>query len=272
MAAMKISGIARVVILAVIPCVCFAKSSGTIERGGLGFLFSDHNSFSNPGHFAATRGFALDAGYDTATSADGLTMGASTSMVYGSGNFGFGAFGNRSGSSLTTTGSFNDFAGAGLGFAAVKGKVLVGLGYRREVSTEQSDDGRVDATMTVMSAKGMSIGFGATSQINANADEKRTATVAVGFPMSNGFSVEIDGTVNDLSATTNSTASLYATRSGQKAFISIGYLWHNSVWKHGAAARLGFVLGKSVDISAYASHVFISGNNPAYGGSIRFAL
>src|SRR3989338_7425988 len=144
---------------------CFAKGAGPIERGGLGFLFSDNNNFVNPGLFGSSRAFAMDAKYDTAS--NGITKGVSTSAVFGSGAVGIGAFGSRSGSNLSTSGSYADTAGVGLGLGMAKGRVLIGAGYRRGVSTGQTDDGRVNATMTFKNSdKGVAFGLGATTELN----------------------------------------------------------------------------------------------------------
>lgn len=260
----------RVFLVSLFSVVALAKSSGSINRGGLGFLFTDNNSFSNPGNFGKNKAFAFDAKYDT--SGGGSVKGATTSMVYGSGMVGIGAFATRSGSNLTTVDSYNDNAGVGLGFSAAKGKVLIGAGYRREISTGQSDDGRADVAMTVVSAKGLNFGVGASTQLNSASDEVKTATIAMGYLLGSGLGLEVDGVVNNLSTTKDFTAGVYATHSGQNAFISVGYLWNNLISLHGASARLGFVLEKSVDISVYSSHTFVTGASPSYGGSFRFAL
>src|SRR3989338_8357953 len=106
------SNLARAGMALLLSTVCFAKS-GSIARGGLGFLYSDNNSFSNPGNFGESSGFAVDAKYTTANS--GASVGATASAVYGTGSLGIGAYDIRSGSNLTNTGAFSDVAGGGIG-------------------------------------------------------------------------------------------------------------------------------------------------------------
>lgn len=262
----------RRLILTLLVCsVGFAKGSGSIERGGFGFLFSDNNNFANPGLFGGSKAFAFDAKYDTASG--GSVKGITTSAVYGSGLIGIGAYGNRTGTNLSASGAYDDIAGVGMGFGIAKGKVLVGAGYRREVSTQQSNDGRVDATMTMKSGdKGFALGLGATTELNSVNDEVKTATVAVGYAFSNGIGFEIDGVANDMANTKNLLGAAYISKSAQSAFMSVGYLWNNVSSRHGAAARIGFILGKSFDISAYATHTFYTGSSPSYGGSLRFTM
>lgn len=251
--------------------LCVAKSSGPIQRGGIGFLYSDNNNFTNPGLFGGARAFSMDAKFDTVST--GTAKSVSTSVVYGTGAVGIGAFGQRAGSNLTTSGGYTDTAGVGLGLAVAKGKALFGAGYRRGVSTGQTNDGRVEATLTTKSGdKGFAFGMGVTTELNSAGDETKTGTVALGYGFGGGIGFEVNGVLNDFANNKNMTGAAYITKSAQTAFMSVGYVWNNVSSKHGVAARLGFVFGKSVDVSIYGSHTFVSDENPSYGGSLRFVM
>lgn len=251
--------------------VCLAKGPGSLDRGGMGFLYADNNSFSNSSLFGARSGFAVDAHYDSANS--NSLRGATASAVYGNGMVGIGAFDNRSGSDLTSSGSFNDVAGVGAGLNIARGKALVGAGFQKTVNGTAYDTGNVNAAISMRGEKGLGFGLGASQQMGSiTGTNIRTATAAIGFGASNGFMVEADVVVKDLTRTSDLTGAAYLTRSGQSAYLSLGYLWHNLISLHGAAARVGFILGKSIDMSLYATHVFTTGASPAYGASLRFAM
>jgi hypothetical protein len=257
-------------VLVLISSPALGKGAESISRGGLGFLFSDHNSFQNPSRFASASVFAWDAKYDTSNR--GTVKGVTTSAVFGTGAVGVGAYGSRNGTNLSTSGSYDDTAGAGMGLNLAKGKASIGVGYRREVTPGQVDDGRVDAVVTVGGDKGLSFGVGGSSELNAEAREKQTATVGLGYRFANGFTLETNGVVNDMANIKNFSAGAFLARAGQNAYMALGYQWHNSSSLHGASGRVGLVLAKTFDVSVYATHVFQTGADPSYGGSLRFAF
>ncbi|MBI1861593.1 MAG: hypothetical protein HYR96_11815 [Deltaproteobacteria bacterium] len=268
--------VARAMMALLISTVCFAKS-GMIERGGLGFIYTDNNSFANPANFGEVKGFSIDGKYTTANS--NASLGATASAVYGTGSFGIGAYDNRSGSSLTSTGFFSDSAGVGLGVGLMHGKVLVGAGYRQTVSGTAADTGGVNASVTVKNEKGISFGVAGSQQLGSvSGTNKQTATAGVGFAASNGIMTELAMTLNNIAEMSNYTAGAFLTKGGQNAYVGLGYYYDSlgnggsGVATHTGAARLGVILGRSFDMSIFAQYTFVAGATPAYGATIRYAL
>src|SRR4051812_29699986 len=81
-----------------------ARGGGNIMRGGLGFLFPDHNSFNNVGQFAADHGMAVEALY-ARTNQGGGPQTILPSFVYSNGAMGLGFYGSHTGTSLISGGS-----------------------------------------------------------------------------------------------------------------------------------------------------------------------
>lgn len=243
----------------------FAAQGGTIRRGGFGFLFPDHNNFSNAGQFSTARAIGVEGIYtrDTTTPAN-QSLGAS--VVYGNGKIGLGAFASRSSTTLTTGGT--DVAGAGLGVNLLKGRLTVGAGYQKPLSGP-TDNGQVTGTLTLNppNQKGVSLGVnfsrGLTSAVNSIGG-------AIGYSFSQAAQLEVNFQLPNMSTTSNFNLQAYLNLNRGMVYFSGGYtLVRNVTSLNGVAGRVGFVLGRSIDLSAIATYTFLSGSPITYGGSFR---
>lgn len=243
----------------------FARGGGNILRGGVGFLFPDHNSFVNPGQFAATNGMAVEALYST-SNVPGAVQGARPSFVYGNGAFGLGANWTRSGANLSTG---TDSIGAGLGFALVKGRATVGLGYDRQLGAG-AGNGDINVTLTFNPAnrRGAAFGLGYKTTLGSGVNG---LTAGLGFAFGTGSNFEVDATWANINTLGTFDGSAVFTTAKRFFYMGGGYVMNKAAtMTHGLTGRFGFVLGTSIDLSAMATKYFVSGSNSfAYGGSLR---
>ncbi len=244
-------------------------ASSTINRGGLGFLFPDNNSFSNPGQFADSRGFAVEGVYGR-TTATTPTQSLTPSMVFGNGSFGMGAYGSRSGTELLTTAGVTDTIGAGLGISLFKGRATFGAKYDKVLGS--ANNGTVSGTFTLnpAGAKGMAIGVGYTRDITAGTN---AVSAGLGYSFMGNNNIEVDISFPSISALGTFNLGAYFTMMKSMIYLSGGYLMQNSgTMIHGATGRLGFLLGQQVDFSATGTYFFVTGSTISYGGSFRVAF
>lgn len=239
--------------------------SSSISRGGLGFLFSDTNSFSNPGRFSLMRGRALQ--FLGTRNPEDSTQALTPSFVYGTGGFGLGVFVKREGLNMIVSDRSTDSVGAGLGFNFAKNRVSVGFGVEKSVDAF-ADDGVFLATITLHPAgKGFSMGAGVSTTTNVS-PSTRTAHVAMGYAFNPMVSFEAIAKFNNLTDTNDITGSGFFTLSGQRAYLSAGANYVKLTKHVEAMGRVGVVFG-AFDLSAIASKDFAFGKKLKYGGSLR---
>ncbi len=244
----------------------FAEQRGAnIRRGGFGFLFPDHNNFSNSGQFSTARAIGVEGIYtrDTSTPSN---QSLGTSLVYGNGKIGLGAFVSRAGTSLTSGGI--DVGGAGLGVNLLKGRLTVGASYAKPLSGV-TDNGQVSGNLTLNppNQKGVSLGVsfarGLTSNVNSVGG-------ALGYSFSPMAQLEVDFQLPDLTSTSNFNLQAYLNLNRGMVYFSGGYtLVKTASSLSGVAGRVGFVLGRSIDLSAIATYTIATGSPITYGGSFR---
>lgn len=274
---MKLVLFTIVVTMFTLSATSHAAGKSMLSRGGLGFLFPDHNSFNNPGQFSLDKGFGFEGSYDTQSSTVGSVAAAGASAVYSTGHFGLGAFGNRAGTSFSTTGTFVDTAGAGLGFAMAKERLTLGVSATKVMTTAFStNDGVVGVGLTWNGSKreGFTLGAGVTTTLNDSVADKRSVTAGLGYGFKNGYSVEGDFNLPDMNATSAYTFSGYLNMTGKMFYFSGGGVYDatSAVATQSAKGRLGIVLGNTFDLSGTVTYPFQTGGNPTYGGTARLAF
>lgn len=248
-----------------------AAGKSMLSRGGLGFLFPDHNSFSNPGQFSLDKGTAFEGSYATQSTDAGSATTMGGSVVYSSGSFGIGAYGNRAGLS----GFEMDSAGAGLGFAMAKGRLTLGLSMARVLTTAfQTNDGTVGVGLTWNGAKreGFTLGAGVTTTLNDSVADTRGATAGLGYGFKSGYSFEANFTLPSIDDTAAYTLAGYLNMAGKVFYFSGGATYDASAQTQSGAARLGLTLGNTFDVSGTVTYPFQTGGNPTFGGTARLAF
>jgi hypothetical protein len=242
-----------------------AQGGGNIRRGGIGFLFPDHNNFSNAGQFSTGRAIGVEGIY-TRNTASPSSQSLGTSVVYGNGRIGLGAFASRAGTSLTS--GATDAAGAGLGVNLLKGRLTVGAGYTKPLSGP-ANNGAVTGTLTLNppNQKGVSLGVSFARDLTSNVN---SVGGALGYSFSPMAQLEVDFQLPNISTTSNFNLQAYLNLTRGMVYFSGGYTLVKTVTSlSGVAGRVGFVLGRSIDLSAIATYTFLTGSPITYGGSFR---
>lgn len=254
-----------------VPVLGFAKDSN-LERGGLGFLFPDHNSFANPGQFAVSHGIAVQGAYGTDTKVANPQTG-NFNAVFGNGTFGMGAGVNRTAPNVLKSQNASDFVLAGAGVALLKERLTLGGSYSRMVSAGADGSALVQGTLTLNSPgrKGPSIGVGYSQLVNS-AFTYKAVTAGIGYQFHSQASVEGNVYFNDTSDWSNYDAGLFFTTGAGMMYAGGGYLYHAVAKQHEVSGRIGFVFGQRFDVSATIGHTFASGNPINYGATARIAF
>jgi hypothetical protein len=264
---MKKASLLVLALAAVLTTSAHADKSTKIIRGGLGFLFPDNNSFSNPGQFPLSYGMAFETGYSrvNGSSAQALTP----SFVYGNGQLGVGAFYSRSGMDLGSSAS--NAVGAGLGVSFLKDKLTMGVSYSRSLEAVRINDGTLSVTANLNGPQrtGPSVGVGFGTTINATGTNTRTGTLGLGYSFHSNQSIEAGLTLNDLQNTADYSPYFAGTYGSQYMYLGASYTYVKTSADHVAAGRLGFILGRYIDISALASYVLETGGASTYGATLR---
>ncbi len=245
----------------------FAASNSNLQRGGLGFLFPDHNSFSNPGQFGAATGTGLEAYYgrDTASGPQVMTP----SLVYGNGMFGLGAYASRSAAVLLSD-THSDTAGVGMGAVLLKGRVTLGAGYEHDLSSSGLGDITGTLTMNSPNRQGLSLGVAYTRGLASGVNSMKAG---LGYSFMSNNNVEFNFALPDLTSMANFNLGAYFTTMKGMVYLSGGYVMTKAATTiHGASGRLGFMLGQNVDLSAWANYFFVTSSAVYYGGTLRFAF
>lgn len=249
-----------------------ASGSMNINRGGVGFLFPDHNSFANAGQFALARGMGLQFLYGTST-AGSPTQLATPTFVFGNGNVGFGVYGLRSGTNLSS--GYSQSVGGALGFALAKGRLTLGASYDKSLDAGASI-GTIKATLTMNPAgrKGVAIGAAYTGALDGTSNG-----VDVGLGYQSGMhAFEANVNFPAINLLGNFTLGAYFTTMSGPVYLAGGYQFTNVDFlgltgaRHGVKGRLGVTLGKSVDLSVTADTYFVTGAPINYGGTLRFVF
>lgn len=243
----------------------YAAGGAGINRGGLGFLFPDNNSFVNPGQFADSHGMAVE-GFYSRSNLTGAGHSISPSFVYGNGMMGVGVYGTRTGTDLLGAGN-TDTVGAGLGVALLKGRATLGVRYDKTLG--MTDNGVASATVTLNPAqrKGVAIGVGYTRNITSTAS---SLVAGAGYSFMSNNNLEVNITFPDINTLSNWNLAAYVTTMKGIGFLGAGYVMAKAATtSHGVSGRLGVVLGRSVDVSVWGATYFVTGSPILYGGSLR---
>ena len=243
--------------------------SMNLQRGGLGFLFPDHNSFVNPGQFATAHGSALEFGYTTQSSTPAV-MAANPSFVYGNGSFGLGLSAMRAGTSLTATDSFIDMGTAGLGFSAMKERMTIGATFSRIFTGTPVSDGTLGVSLTLQGARRMGAVFGLGYQRVLGLDT-HSATFGFGYGFQSSNSLELNVNFSNLDDVNDFTASGFFNLGREWFYMGAGYSFAKLTEVHSGMGRLGLIFGR-VDLSGTVSAPFASGGSLTYGGTLRAAF
>jgi hypothetical protein len=243
-----------------------AAGGGGIMRGGLGFLFPDHNSFANPGQFSDSRAMAVEAFYKRSTAATPVQT-ATPSLVYGNGAMGLGIAFSRMATDLMATGA-TDTVSAGLGFSLVKGRATIGLGYDKSMGG--ADSGVVSGALTLNppNRRGVALGAGYKRNLTSGTN---MLTAGLGYSFMSNNNLEVNVTFPSLASMSIWSLGAYFTTMKGKLYLSGGYLMNNAlgVSTSGVVGRLGFILGRSVDLSFWGQNFFGAGIPFEYGASFR---
>lgn len=247
----------------------YAAGGGAIQRGGIGFLFPDNNSFVNPGQFVDSMGSAFEARY-TRTNVDGTNQTATPSLVYGNGTMGLGVYGSRSAVALLGSPT-TDSVGAGLGFSLMKGRAVVGFRYDKTLGGTDSGDASAMLTLNPAGRKGIAIGVGYTRNLTSAVG---SVTAGLGYSFMHNNNLEVNVTFPDISALSAWNLGAYVTTLKMPCYLAAGYVMNKTAaaTNSGVSARLGAMLGSAMDLSFTANYWFITGSPVTYGASFRVAM
>lgn len=236
-------------------------------RGGLGIVFPDANSFSNPGYFATVNGFSAEGRWrHIQMEGDNIVT---PSAVLGNGAFGFGAYGQRFGK-LDDVDLATDTVGAGAGVALVKEKLLFGVAFERSVEKVVQNDGTLTATLSLVpKGKGLSVVAAGSTTFNAD-EEVRTATLGVGYVISPMLALEAAVKANNVNDFEDLTGTAGFLLQAKYFYLGGRYSYNNLSELHGAEGRLGIVVADLFDASGYMQRTFNDAYALNYGASARF--
>ena len=239
-----------------------------IQRGGLGFLFPDHNSFSNPGQFAISHGAAFESIYSTDEQGD--VQNLAPSFVMGKGRWGLGAFASRTGKVDDPARSLDSVGGA-LGISFLKERLTLGASYTRSIDVGQTSDGTASITTTLNGPKrmGPSVGIGLSSSVNRAERDIRSATLGFGYSFKTNINLELNYTAVDLDNTANYVGAFYLNWGAKWMYVGVGDRYYNSLKVHEASGRLGFILGHYIDLSVFGNYKLETDGETSYGASLR---
>lgn len=244
--------------------------AAAIARGGLGFIYNDHNNFSNPGQFALSNATAFAAEY---TRTGAMTQEVAPSLVMGTGGFGIGVAGSRQGTSLTEASQKSDAVTGALGVSLDSDKVTIGVSGTRSLEDTRTEDAALAGTFTINGERktGFAVGAGFATTLNSQLRDVESGTVAIGYGFSPTTSFEIDGQFHDLNDVNNFTTYGVFTTSAQPLYFSgsVGYL--NLLAQTELAARVGVIVGK-LDFSGLIKYSTQAGVDPTIGGNLRMVF
>lgn len=255
-----------------------AKSGSMIMRGGLGFLYADHNEVtSNPAHISLDNGTALEVSYvrQKSTTSDVNAQALTPSIAFGNGTVGLGAFASRASTDISTASVSTDSAGAAGGLSFAKQRLSLGAGYRRVITADPTNSGVITGSFTYngMNRMGPSIGLGTNYTLNKSSDNTMSAIAALGYAFKDpNNNIEATFEFPDVKTTSSYIISGYFTLMAKMFYFSGGYNYikDTSTDPHQVQGRVGVVLGTMVDISGIIIHRFIAGgSNPLFGGALR---
>jgi hypothetical protein len=264
--------------LAVVLGLCFGFSAlslardANIERGGLGFLFPDQNSFTNPGEFATSHAMSVEGVYQSDTKHADPEL-AVPSFVFGNGMFGLGVEGVRQAPDVTKSAGAVDLLEAGAGVSLIKERLTLGGTYGRVISANNQGAGVASGTLTLQSPNrhGPSVGVGYNTTVGF-ANNVHGMTGAVGYAWRSNQNVEANVYFNDTTNWKNYNLAAFFTTAASNFYAAGGYEWLNMTSQHEVLGRLGVVMGMKFDVSVLLGYIFTSGNPITYGFSARISF
>ncbi len=256
-------------VLMFVSAFAFAKGGGgNSYMGGLGYQFADPNSFINPGQMALNNGAHLEVGYDKV---DGTKVQALTpSFAWANGHFGFGLVGTRYTTDFADKDAGIDVVGAALGVALANQRLTAGVEAHRSISTNQTNDGYVNATINLNGQKrmGFSLGVNAGTTLNNAGTDVRHGGASLGWGFSPAYSIEAHYEMNNFSDSSDYTLSGFATAGAKNFYCAAGVNYGALTKLNEIEGRLGLNFG-TVDISARGSKTLDANYAYVYGGTIR---
>ncbi|MBI4403533.1 MAG: hypothetical protein HY537_05200 [Deltaproteobacteria bacterium] len=266
-----------VCVLVIASSAAFGAKNTMMRRGGVGFLFLDHNNLgANPGHLAQDVGTGIEIGYtrQKVGTTDSTAQTLTTSVAYGNGNLGIGVFGNRASTDLTKGDLSADTVGAALGGSFAKQQLTVGASYQRTISSGTTNNGAFLGSLVYSGAGGTGIAIGAQADLTLAKAGSNTvgATGAIGYAFKDRLS-SVEATFNfpDVNRTSEYIGSGYLNVGYKIMYFGGGYNYikTSATGVSQAQGRVGVLLGSYVDLSAVAQYQFVSGSTLAYGGTLR---
>lgn len=253
-----------------------AKMSGSILRGGLGYLYPDHNNFNDPGQLALDHGTGIEVLWET-NQGGNQTQKALPSLVYSNGKIAVGFYGSRVGQSLTNYGSYNalDTIGA-MGAFSWMDMVTVGVGYSQNISAGAPAANTLLASVNINSKGGKGVSIGAVASKNLSPQTATLSsnpynfTVGVGYAFLHNNAIEFDINLNSNNQYTPEVNFVFGGMSSYVG-LKVKYLYQQGN-NYEAEGRLGIIVREAFDISALASYTFTQGSTLTYGATLRLAL
>lgn len=251
----------------------YGAGKTALSRGGLGIIFTDHNSFSNAGQFALDKGMALEAQYAQMTVLGQSMMVAQPSFVFGNGSFGLGVYGNRTAASISDSTGKTDTVGAGLGFSMAKERVTLGISGERNLEDTATNDGTVGATLTLNGNKrmGFSLTAGVDMTLNDVNGDTKSAKAGLGWGFTSNTSAEVYASWDSIDDFDDMDITGVLTSSTQKFYGSAAFTYAKASEAMSVSGRVGVVLGR-FDLSGTIIYSLEDGIDPIYGGSARIAF
>ncbi len=256
-------------LLSLFASICLAKSQLTLSRGGLGFIFSDPNSYTNPASLASIKNFALELKYQKEDQ-----QIAMPSFAFGNNKMGFGAYGRRLGSNLKESSSSTDYVGVGFGFKLFKEYLVIGLLYDRLVDESKVNDGVLSAAMNLLSSNrtGPAFGINYKRTLNQIGGEIQSLKVAVGYLFSRIFNVELIGSLEDINQKSNYEGMFVLGIAKRTWYLSAMYQYLKANKSQFAHIRLGIVPFKNIDFSLLAKRQIATSGEIGYGATFRLGF
>ena len=243
------------------------KPRTDLPRGGMGLLFPDQNSVSNPGQISQTPGSAMQVHYARVNTG---YEEVKPSFVFSSKGWSLSVEATRAGTKVSDSGSSSDSLTLGSGMSFGKQRFSAGVVYDRSIDSSQSGSGTIGGVITMQDPKknGPSLGLKATTTLGKSTNTK-AASVGLGYSFKANNSVEGVVEFPDTSSTSDYNLSAFMNLGFKIMYLSFGDTYSKGSASHLAKGRIGAVFGSAFDLSAVAEHTFKTGQNPLIGATLR---
>lgn len=242
--------------------------STDLIRGGQGLIFSDSNGFNNPGENALNYGSSVEVSIARTLSSGNLAVGPSFS--HSNRSFAWGAFYQRSGTSLLSSSGYGETFGGALGGSFNYRRLTAGLGYRTYLFGTLPSSSNLYGVATLHLTKKMqpSKGFflaAAFNQALGIPPVTTSYTAAFGYSLRRNYGYEIDYSLNDIYNIKDMSVGGYFLYGTKRNYFGGGYRF-DFAGSGRASARVGWIREQN-DYSLTASYG--SPSNTYLGAAIR---